>query len=285
MELWFTEDLEIAGGLRHQVRVKRILHQERTDFQELALVETTDLGRMMVLDSVIMLTDLDECSYHEMITHVPLVAHGGAERVLVIGAGDGGAVREIVKHSAVKEIHLVELDRRVVETSLEFLPDISSGYKDPRVQIHYQDGAAWVNDREGWYDLIIVDSTDPIGPGKVLFENPFYTACRKALRQGGILITQAENFFLHRSIIKELLSFTRSLFPIASYYYTAVPTYPGGMIGFTFSSLGRGPLDCLENPGVQDTLASLEHSCRYYNREMHMAAFSLPAFVRKDLGL
>lgn len=285
MELWFTENLEIAGGLRHQVRINRILHKEQTEFQELAIVETTDLGRMMVLDEVIMLTDLDECSYHEMITHVPLVAHGQADRVLVIGAGDGGAVREIVKHSNVREIHLVELDRRVVETSLEFLPDISSGYKDNRVKIHYQDGAAWVKEHRGAYDLIIVDSTDPVGPGKVLFENPFYSACRDALRPGGILITQAENFFLHLSIIKELLSFTRSLFPVASYYYTSVPTYPGGMIGFTFSSLGHGPLDRLSDPASESLLRSLEESCRFYSRDMHRAAFALPAFVRRDLGL
>ncbi len=283
MNLWFTEDLEIVQGFRPQVRVKQVLHHEQTPFQDLIILETTDLGRMMVLDGVIMLTEFDEFSYHEMIVHPALFAHPNPQRVLVIGGGDGGAVREAARHPGVKEIHLCELDERVVEVSKIYLPDLARAYADPRVKTYYMDGAQWMRDNQNGYDLIVVDSTDPVGPGKVLFEAPFYRDCRGALREGGILVTQAENFFLHLPIIKGLMQNGRSLFSVARYYYTQVPTYPGGMIGFTFLSKGTDPFAAvernLERPGTQELLKQL----RYWSPAVHRSAFDLPVWVSREL--
>jgi len=282
MNLWFTEEFGIVGGLRAQVKITRTLHSEKTDFQQIDIYETADFGRMLVLDGIIMCTEFDEFSYHEMITHVPLMAHANPEKVLVIGGGDGGTIREAIKHPTVKEVHLCEIDRRVVDTCMEHIPSMAGKLNDPKVHLHYEDGARWVKDRPGTYDIIIVDSTDPIGPGKVLFEEPFYAACRGSLREGGILANQAENFLLHTSLVGELLSFGKKLFPIPEYYYTLVPTYPGGMIGFTFFSTKSRPLDNFEEkakkPGYE-----FVNSLRYWSPEMHRAAFVLPASIQKKI--
>ena len=283
LDLWFTEELEIVQGFRPQVRIQNVLHSERTQYQDLAILETTDLGRMMILDGVIMLTEFDEFAYHEMITHPALVAHPGPERVLIIGGGDGGAVREAARHPGIKEIHLCELDERVVEVSKEYLPGLAGAYADPRVQVHYMDGAKWMREDRDGYDLIVVDSTDPVGPGKVLFEQPFYKDCRDALRDGGVLVTQAENFFLHLPIIQDLMRSGRELFPVARYYYTQVPTYPGGMIGFTFLSKGTDPIESLERGLDRTGVKDMQKDLRYWTPAVHRSAFDLPAFVQRAI--
>ena len=301
MDQWFTEDLEIAGGLRHQILVKKLLHSERTPFQKIEFYETRDYGRMLVLDDVINCTEFDEFCYHEMIVHPALFAHPNPKRVLVVGGGDGGCVREALKHPGVAEVHLCEIDERVVVLSQELLPSVSSALSNERVKILHLDGVAWVKEHPDFYDVIIVDSTDPIGPAQALFEFEFYQACRDALREEGILINQAENFLMHGDIIRELLSFGRKLFPICRYYYTQVPTYPGGLIGFTFFSKVRGPFDFLnaqtDGPGTglapgsgglseklnqkeyQETLAGM----KYWTPEVMRASFVLPASVQRSL--
>ena len=281
--IWFTEELEIVQGFQSQIRIKKVLHTERTPFQDLAILETTDLGRMMVLDGVIMLTEFDEFAYHEMIVHPALFAHSNPLRMLVIGGGDGGAVREAARHSCLQQIDLCELDERVVEVSKEFLPGLASAYADPRVNVHYMDGAEWMRRNQASYDVIIVDSTDPVGPGKVLFEEPFYRDCRGALREGGVLVTQAENFFLHLPIIKELMENGRRLFPVARYYYTQVPTYPGGMIGFTFLSKGTDPINGLQTAMARTEVNKIAAQLKYWTPMVHASAFELPAFVTREI--
>lgn len=281
MDLWFTENLEIVPDMRLAVRVRELLYTEQTKYQRLDILDTIACGRALILDGVIMTTESDEFCYHEMITHVPLFSHPDPKRVLVIGGGDGGSVREIAKHSSVEEIHLCEIDERVVEVCKEYLPSIAASFGDPRVKCYYEDGARWVRDNKDYYDVIIVDSSDPVGPATVLFSREFYADCEASLKHNGILATQAENFLLHRDIIKKLLGYGRELFPIHRYYSTNVPTYPGGMIGFTFFSKQADVTDHLEARTRNTDFSAF----RYWSKHIHTSAFTLPAEIMRDFQL
>ncbi len=283
MGLWFTEELDIVQGWRQQIAIRSTLHAEKSEYQQIELFETEGYGRMLVLDNVVMCTEFDEFCYHEMIAHVPLFAHPAPRRVLVVGGGDGGTVREVAKHKGVEEIHLCELDRRVVELSREYLPSMAEKLDDPRVQVHYADGIRWVAERKDTYDIIITDSTDPVGPAEALFQHGFYRSCRDSLREGGILVNQAENFLLHQGIIRRLMGYGRELFPVHRYYYTHVPTYPGGMIGFTFFSKGTDPFANVEKRTEGPAFAQLQAQLRYWSPEIHAASFVLPPSVARAL--
>ncbi len=276
LDLWFLENPEVGHGLCTRVKVTEVLCRYRTRFQDLAIFETERLGRMLVLDNVIMLTEFDEAAYHEMIVHVPLLVHPRPRRVLVIGGGDGGTLREVVKHPGIEEIHVCELDDEVVKACRKFLPSLAGSFDDPRVGLFFEDGARFVLERPDHYDLIIVDSTDPVGPGQVLFQRPFYEGMRRALRKDGMVVTQCESFYLHRTVIRGVAGFAREIFPKLNYYYTLVPTYPSGVIGFMFGSLRHDPL----TDYAADRADRLE-GLRYYTPEIHRAAFVLPGFARR----
>jgi spermidine synthase len=280
MSEWFTEQLAIVPGMRAQISVEKCIASERSAFQKLEVYQTTSMGRMLVLDDVIQCTEFDEQSYHEMICHVPLFSHPNPQKVLIIGGGDGGSVRECLKHKSVTEVHLCEIDRRVVDLCVEHIPSMAGKVNDPRVHCHYEDGAAWAKNHPGTYDVIIVDSSDPIGPAEVLFQFPFYESCCNALTPDGILATQAENFLLHGKIIKELLSFGKKLFPVARYYYTQVPTYPGGMIGFTFFSRKHGQEDLVDSRYAASGMKPEDF--RFWSPDFHKKAFTLPGAVMRD---
>ena len=285
MDLWFTENLEIVEGWRQQIRIARTIHSETSSFQSIDILETTNCGRMLVLDNVVMCTEFDEFSYHEMIVHTPLFAHPCPKKVLVIGGGDGGSVREALKHPSVEEVHLCEIDRRVVELCREFIPSMAGALGDPRVKIFYEDGVEFVRKFPNSYDVIVVDSTDPVGMAKALFDFDFYESSRDALREDGILINQAENFMFHADIIRKLLSFGRKLFPVYRYYFAIVPTYPGGMIGFTFFSRKHSPFEFVAEKVSDPARVALLDSLRYWSADIHQAAFALPASVKKKLGI
>tara|TARA_Y100001937_G_scaffold61180_4_gene83790 strand:+ start:5308 stop:6219 length:912 start_codon:yes stop_codon:yes gene_type:complete len=280
MELWFTENLEIAADMRLQLRVQRTIHSEVSEYQKIDVLETAYCGRMLVLDDVIMTTEFDEFAYHEMIAHVPAFAHANPRTALVIGGGDGGTIRELCKHKDLEEIHLCEIDRRVVEVSKEHLPSIAASFDDPRVKCFYEDGARWADEHPETYDLILVDSSDPVGPAAVLFGEAFYESCYASLREGGILATQAENIYMHRDIIERLLQYGEKFYQRRFYYNTRVPTYPGGMIGFTFFAKGQNgpdPFINLEKRYNESELTAQDF--RFWNPATHKAAFALPAFA------
>lgn len=282
MNLWFTEDLAIVPGTRLSVRIVAAIHAEQSPFQQISIYDTVGCGRMLTLDNVIQTTEFDEFAYHEMISHVPLFAHPDPRKVLIIGGGDGGTVREAIRHPNIERIDMCEIDRRVVELCIEHMPALSNRLNDPRVRLLYEDGAAWAKKHKNEYDVILVDSSDPIGPAEVLFREPFYRSCMDALKDDGILVTQAENFFLHPTIIREIFDFGKRLFPVHQYYYTTVPTYPGGMIGFTFFSKRYRNADNfeakLQGPGY-DFVKNL----RYWNPEIQRTAFLLPQFARENI--
>lgn len=273
LDLWFHDSVEISHGCKISIKVKRTLCHYRSDFQEIAVFETEKLGKMLVLDGITMLTEFDEFAYHEMIVHVPLLVHPNPSRVLVIGGGDGGTAREILRHPEVHEIHICEIDEEVPKVCRKFLPSLASSFDDSKVKILYQDGAKYVAENPGSYDVIIVDSTDPVGPGKVLFQRRFYEDLKNALTEGGIAVTQCESIYFHQDIIRTVASFGREVFPKLRYYNTLVPTYPSGIIGFFFCSLSKDPIDDL----VEERSHRLQ-GLKYYTPSVHRAAFSLPRF-------
>jgi len=273
VDLWFHDSVELAHGCRTSIKIKDVLCHYRSRFQEIAVFETEALGRMLVLDEITMLTEFDEFAYHEMIVHVPLLVHPSPAKVLVIGGGDGGTVREVLKHPEVEQVQVCEIDEEVVKSCRRFLPSLASSFDDPKVEILYRDGARFVAEHSGAYDIIIVDSTDPLGPGQILFQRPFYEDMKKALRENGIAVTQCESIYFHPDVIRGVFSFAHELFPELHYYYTMVPTYPSGIIGFFFCSLTCNPL----TGPARERAASLK-DLRYYTPALHRAAFTLPRF-------
>lgn len=275
MELWLDEQLELSNGRAMKMRVLRTLDSVKTPFQQIDVFETQAFGKVFTLDGVIMMTESDEFSYHEMITHVPMLTHPNPEYVLVVGGGDGGTVREVLKHRSVKEVHLCEIDKGVVDMARKHFPDIAAAMADSRVVHAYEDGAKYVEEHKKKFDVIIVDSSDPIGPAAVLFSEEFYKSMAGALRETGMISTQAESFFYHGSIITELFSFIPKYYREYGYYWTAIPTYPSGIIGFTCLS---NKVDPYSFPVDTSRIPS---GLRYYSEDMHRASFVLPEFAKK----
>lgn len=279
MEFWFSENH--TPNVHISIRVDKQLYSGKSEFQRIDVFESPEFGRFLTLDGYMMLTEKDEFIYHEMITHVPMAVHPNVKNVLVIGAGDGGVVRELVRYPEIERIDMVEIDPLVVEVCKKFLPLTACRFDDPRLQIHYEDGLRFVRFKENMYDLIIVDSTDPFGPGEGLFTKEFYGNCFKALKEDGILINQHESPFYpddaaacqraHKNIV--------NTFPIAKVYQAHIPTYPSGHWLFGFASKKYHPLKDLNE--TRWNLRSL--SCRYYTTTLHKGAFYIPAYVEKML--
>jgi len=273
LDLWFHDDIEMSHGLRLSIKIKNVLCHYRTPLQELAIFETERLGKMLVLDNITMLTEFDEFAYHEMIAHVPLLVHPGPKKVLIIGGGDGGTAREVLKHPSVEEVHICEIDEEVIRACRKYIPSLGCSFDDKRVRVFLEDGARFVTEHPGTYDIIIVDSTDPLGPGQILFQRKFYEDMKTALTSDGIAVTQCESIYLHQDVIREVASFARDIYLKVGYYNTLVPTYPSGIIGFFFCSLGRDPINDLS----EERANSLK-DLKYYSTDTHRAAFMLPRF-------
>jgi len=206
-EIWIEEKLEIKNGRALKIRITKSLEKVKSEFQEIEVVESESFGKILLIDGVIMLTEADEFCYHEMIAHVPLCVHPKAKKVLVIGGGDGGTVREILKHDSVNEVDVCEIDEKVIEISKRHFPYLANSFDDPKVKIYCEDGNKFIKSHKDEYDLIIVDSSDPIGPAEVLFRREFYEAIFQALKDDGIVVAQAESFFYHQKIIIALFTF------------------------------------------------------------------------------
>jgi spermidine synthase len=278
MDDWFDETL--YPDYRQRIRIGRVIHRTRTAHQDLVVLETAAFGRVLALDGVVQLTERDEFAYHEMLAHVPLVAHGAARRVLIIGGGDGGTLREVLKHDDVEQATLVEIDAGVIDLCREHLPAIAGGaFDDPRAEIVIADGTRFVAETDRRFDVIISDSTDPLGPAEVLFAPPFYADCRRRLAPGGVLVTQNGVPFMQGDELRNSVRALRPLFADVSCYLVPVPTYVGG-----FMALGWAGLDAAtrETPPeeIARRYAARRLETRYYNPDVHAAAFALPNFVR-----
>ena len=246
MELWFSEPH--TPDVKLSVRVDKQLYSGQSEFQRIDVFQSPELGRFLVLDGFIMLTEKDEFIYHEMIVHVPMAVHPNVKKVLVIGAGDGGAVRELTAYPEIRHIDLVEIDEEVIRVCREFLPGTACRLDDERVHIHYEDGLKFVRSREDEYDLIIVDSTDPFGPGEGLFTKEFYGNCYKALKEDGIMVNQHESPFYEEDATACMRAHKRIVesFPVSRVYQAHIPTYPSGHWLFGFASRKYHPLHDLD---------------------------------------
>ncbi|KAL1804425.1 hypothetical protein DCAR_0936075 [Daucus carota subsp. sativus] len=279
---WFSEISPMWPGEAHSLKVEKVLFQGKSDYQNVMVFQSSTYGKVLVLDGVIQLTERDECAYQEMITHLPLCSIPNPKKVLVIGGGDGGVLREVARHSTVEQIDICEIDKMVVDVSKQYFPDVAVGYEDPRVNLHIGDGVAFLKAvPEGTYDAVIVDSSDPIGPAQELFEKPFFESVAKALRPGGVVCTQAESIWLHMHIIEDIVANCRHIFKgSVNYAWTTVPTYPSGVIGFMLCSTEGTPVDFKHPVNPIDDSKS-DRPLKFYNSEIHEAAFCLPSFAKK----
>ncbi len=273
---WFKElENNSYGPL---IKIDREIISVDTGIQKLTVFENADLGRVLLLDDVIMLTEKDEFTYHEMLVHPALLAHPNPADVLVIGGGDGGCVREIVKHKEVRHAVLCEIDPAVIEYSKKFLPFTACGFESPRVTVHIGDGMQYVTDNPGCFDVVIVDSTDPIGIAEGLFQSPFYRGCQNALKPGGIFVQQAESPFFNFNKWFGIFNEVNKAFSKVFAYGAAVPMYLSGYWTFVFASNSRDPWTDFSKDRA-DALPDL----RYYSEKLQQSSFQLPAFVELAL--
>jgi spermidine synthase len=275
---WFQETL--FPHVRQTFEITRILFRERTEHQDLVIFETPTYGRVLALDNIIQVTEKDEFVYHEMMTHVPIVAHGRAKNVLIIGGGDGGILREALRHKGVKKVTMVEIDRGVVDMCLRYMPSIpQKAFDDKRTDLVIADGAKFVAETKDRYDVIIVDSTDPMGPGEVLFTEEFYRNCRRCLTSSGVLVNQNGVPFMQPDEVTMTYRRRKKSFRVSSFYVAAVPSYYGG-----FMTLGWASND----PKLHQTKLAIiakrakaaKLKTKYWTPEIHVGAFALPRFVQ-----
>ncbi|MCP1625791.1 polyamine aminopropyltransferase [Pseudomonas nitroreducens] len=274
----------LYDGYGQRFSVDRMLHEVRTEHQHLVIFENARMGRVMALDGVIQTTEADEFIYHEMLTHVPILAHGAAKRVLIIGGGDGGMLREVSKHASVEHITMVEIDGTVVDMCREFLPNHSQGaFDDARLNLVIDDGMRFVATTTEKFDVIISDSTDPIGPGEVLFSENFYQACHRCLNEGGVLVTQNGTPFMQLDTVRNTAGRMNGLFADWHFYQAAVPTYIGGSMTFAWGSTNPA-LRQVEAATLAQRFAASGIQTRYYNPAIHQGAFALPQYVLQAIG-
>lgn len=279
MELWFTE--KHTEHVKFSIQVDRQLYSSQSDFQRIDIFLSKEFGRFLTLDGYMMLTEKDEFIYHEMMVHVPMAVHPCVKKALVIGGGDGGTVRELTRYKDIEQIDLVEIDEEVVTACRQYLRQTACGFDDGRVHICYEDGLKYVRRYEDAYDLILVDSTDPFGPGEGLFTKEFYGNCYKALRADGIMVNQHESPFYPNDATAMQRAHKRIVesFPISRVYQAHIPTYPSGHWLFGFASKKYRPL---EDQDVTRWKA-LGIRTKYYNEQLHKGAFALPNYVEELL--
>ena len=279
MNLWYTEDH--SPNVRFSMKVDDHLYSGQSEFQKIDILQTVEFGKVLTLDGFVMVTEKDEFIYHEMITHVPMATNPKIRKVLVIGAGDGGTVRELTKYQTIDQIDMVEIDKMVVDVCREYIPQTASQLDDPRVNLYYEDGLKFVRHKENEYDLIIVDSTDPFGPGEGLFTKEFYGNCSKALTEDGILVNQHESPFYTEDALGMQRAHQRIIgfFPICDVYQVHIPTYPSGHWLFGFASKKYNPITDLD----AEAWNRLGLKTMYYNTEVHVGSFALPNYVKERL--
>ncbi len=282
MSRWLVEQLHADFQLG--LRADRVIYDSETEHQRLVVFENQSFGRVLTLDSVVQTTEKDEFIYHEMLAHLPILAHGAAKKVLIIGGGDGGMLEEVLKHRGVEKVTQVEIDAGVIEFSKQYLPSIcKDAYDDPRLELVIGDGAEFVANCSERYDIAIVDSSDPLGPGVVLFTDTFYGKAKNCLAPGGILVTQNGVPFLQGEELSNTLRAFKSLFADAACYLATVPSYAGGPMAFGWGS---------DDPAKrQPDLATLQQrykdsgiETRYYNPAVHLGAFALPNYIAELIG-
>jgi len=272
---WFTE--KNNDGYEVKWKINKILHSEKTPFQEIAIVDTQQWGIALILDGALQVSEKDEFIYHEMIVHVPMYSHPHPGSVLIIGGGDGGTLREVCKHSSVQTVDMVEIDVRVVDVCKKYLPDIASDFDDHRLKLYIADGIEFVKNPPRQYDLVIVDSSDPIGPAEQLFTQGFYANIFKCLKDDGMMVVQSESPLFYQDVFRSVYGNISSVFPLTRVYLAPIPTYVSGPWTFTIGSKRYNP-----SHSINDSDTSFD--LKYYNKQIHASAFALPQFIINMLG-
>jgi spermidine synthase len=278
MALWFDETY--AGKIRFGLKLKRTLYSGKSEFQSVDVVETEEFGRALALEDAWMTSERDEAHYHEMIVHPALTTAPRIKRVLVIGGGDGGTVREVLRYQEVESVVMVELDKLVVDVCKEHLPSFGVPWNDKRLSLRFEDGIAYLKNYSGEpYDVILIDGSDPVGPAEGLYASPFYESAKRCLAKDGVLVSQTESPIAMASDFARIVKTLRASFVRAEPYFVPIPLYPSGMWSFTYAS------DSIE-PSAFDParVSKIEAGARYYNRDIHRAAFAQPSFVRALLA-
>ena len=279
MPLIYNEYYNQMTGLT--VGLKKLLFSEQSEYQLVEVYETDTWGNLMTIDGMVMLSEKDEFVYHEMLAHVPLFTHPNPERVLIIGGGDGGTAREVMKHPSVKQVDMVEIDKTVVDASKLHLPGVGD-FENPKLNVLYEDGIAFIKSVKDPYDVIIIDGSDPVGPAEGLFTKDFYAYCKDALSDDGIISTQTESPWVesYYPSMKKVFNALDELFPVAKMYLSFIPLYPAGMWSMGLASKGGSPLDD-EVIRRAESSGNLLKTLKYYNPEVHQGSFALPNFVKK----
>ncbi|UCD63171.1 MAG: polyamine aminopropyltransferase [Candidatus Zixiibacteriota bacterium] len=274
--VWYSELHDGVSGLT--LKIDRFHESTSSKFQRIEVIDNKDFGKLLVLYGSLMVADNDNNSYNEMISHVPLFVHATPKQVLIVGGGDCGALTEVLKHPGVKKCTMCEIDKKVVETSEKHFPRLTAGLTDPRAKVIFEDGKEYIGRGGGAYDIVILDLSDPVGPAADLFQKKFHQQVFDQLNDDGILIAQTESPFYNRTTVKALYANLREIFPIVKMYLCFMPIYPSGLWSFAFCSKKYDPLADFD----QKRYDKLQLKTRYYNDEVHRAAFALPQFV-KDL--
>lgn len=270
MDMWLKEGQISDAAMTY--KVKETLSKKSTPFQELCILDTEAFGRMLLLDGIVQTTINDEYVYHEMIAHIPLFTHPNPKKVLVVGGGDGGSIREILKHPSVEKAVLCEIDGVVIEECKKYLPEISCALDDPRCEIFVGDGIKYVHEHKNEFDVVIVDSTDPFGAAEGLFGGSFYKEISECLTEDGIFIAQTETPFYLPEVVKRVFNDAKAVFPVTKLFMAAIPTYPSGYWSFTIGSKKHDP----ENVNLE---GKIDIESKYYTKKLHKACFTLPKFV------
>ncbi|AKA71929.1 polyamine aminopropyltransferase [Clostridium scatologenes] len=270
MDMWLKEGQIENAAMTY--KIKETLVRKKTEYQDLAIVDTYSFGRMLLLDGIVQTTIKDEYVYHEMIAHIPLFTHPNPKKVLVVGGGDGGAIREVLKHPSVEKAVLCEIDKEVINECKRFLPEISCALDDTRCEIFVGDGIKYVHEHKNEFDVIIVDSTDPFGAAEGLFGGSFYKEIYDCLTEDGIFIAQTETPFYLPEVVKRVYNDANAVFPITKLFMAGIPTYPSGFWSFTVGSKKH-------DPETVDLSNSIDIDTKYYTKKLHKACFVLPKFV------
>ena len=278
---WFVEE-SFHNKFAMGFKVSEVLHSEQSQFQKIEVLETESVGRLLLLDGKTMVSNKDEFVYHEVVSHIPYMVSRNCKKVLIIGGGDGGVVREFVKHQDIERIDLVEIDERVIEVSKKFFPECTSGLTDPRVRVLPEDGFAFIKRAKAEYDIIVVDSTDPVDFASGLFTDEFYTDVFNALTEDGIMMNQTENPFLDEWGIKNIYNNMRKVFPIVNSFNAPMLIYPGVYWTFGFSSKKYRATDL--NPAKTQQMNSLQRELKWYNMDWHKGTFSISNFHKNMIG-
>ena len=279
---WVSETLHKDIGLK--LKVQKKLYSSNSSSQKIEFLKTSRFGTALIMDGAIQTTTEDEFIYHEMMSHIPLFSHPKPENILIIGGGDGGILREVLKHKMIKKVTLVEIEKKVIEQTKKYLPQIcKDAFKSKKLELVITDGAEFIKNKLSLYDIVIVDSTDPTGPAKVLFENSFYRNISKILKNNGIMIRQSGSSFLQKEELKENYKKLSKIFKYTNVYLAAVPTYIGGFFNLIFAS-DKINIESLSLAAIKKESQKNRIKTRYYNPELHLASFKLPNYIKEIIG-